>query len=252
MQTPLSILQELQALGSAEKAAHLSRFFKTGPGEYGEGDRFLGVTVPQIRAVAKAHIDLPLESVAVLLESPWHEARMCGLLTLVLRCKRKKTGEVGREEIFRFYLAHTKACNNWDLVDLTCPEIVGNFLLDKPRDVLFRLAESENLWEQRIALVSTFALIRKGEFAEIQTLALRLINHPHDLIHKAIGWMLREMGKRDRAELTDFLNRHGYKLPRTALRYAIEHYPEAERKAFLRITSPNASSPIREARPCEP
>lgn len=235
MKTASFIIDELQSVASTEKAAHLSRFFKTGPGEYGEGDRFLGIPVPLTRNIAKANIDTPLEELQILLYSPWHEARLCTLLILVERFKKKKTTDEERCNIYQFYLKNTRHCNNWDLVDLSCPTIVGGYLLHQPdRSLLYRLAESDNLWEQRIAIVSTIALIRHDQFDDTLALSRKLMNHKHDLMHKAVGWMLREIGKRNRDVLSEFLDEYATRLPRTALRYAIEHYPEEERQAFLR------------------
>ena len=232
--TAEGIIQTLQSLGSPEKAAHLSRFFKTGAGQYGEGDCFLGVVVPQTRNVAKANKATPLDEVQRLLDSPWHEARLCGLLILVCRFHDRKTTAEEREEIYQFYLKNTRRCNNWDLVDLSCRDVVGEYLVNHDRSMLYTLATSDNLWEQRIAIVSTYAFIRRSDFADTLALAEKLMTHKHDLIHKAIGWMLREIGKRDRSVLTAFLEQHASHLPRTALRYAIEHYTEAERQYFLK------------------
>lgn len=235
MKTASFIIDELQSVASTEKAAHLSRFFKTGPGEYGEGDRFLGIPVPLTRNIAKANIDTPLEELQILLHSPWHEARLCAFLILVERFKKKKTTDEERCNIYQFYLKNTRHCNNWDLVDLSCPTIVGGYLLHQTdRSLLYRLAESDNLWEQRIAIVSTIALIRHDQFDDTLALSRKLMNHKHDLMHKAVGWMLREIGKRNRDVLSEFLDEYATRLPRTALRYAIEHYPEEERQAFLR------------------
>lgn len=235
MKTASFIIDELQSVASTEKAAHLSRFFKTGPGEYGEGDHFLGIPVPLTRNIAKANIDTPLEELQILIHSPWHEARLCALLILVERFKKKKTTDEERCNIYQFYLKNTRHCNNWDLVDLSCPTIVGGYLLYQPdRSQLYRLAESDNLWEQRIAIVSTIALIRHDQFDDTLALSRKLMNHKHDLMHKAVGWMLREIGKRNRDVLSEFLDEYATRLPRTALRYAIEHYPEEERQAFLR------------------
>ena len=229
------VLSELQSVGSPEKAAHLSRFFKTGPGQYGEGDRFLGVVVPQTRSIAKANKAMPLDELQRLLDSPWHEARLCALLVLVYRFQDKKTPEAEREKMYRFYLKNTRRCNNWDLVDLSCRDIVGEYLVNRDRSVLYELAASDNLWEQRISIVCTWAFIRRSDFTDTLALAERLMTHKHDLMHKAVGWMLREVGKRDRDTLTDFLERYATQLPRTALRYAIEHYPEDRRQYFLKM-----------------
>ena len=233
--TAAFVLSELQSIGSLEKAVHLSRFFKTGPGQYGEGDRFLGVMVPYSRAIAKANKAMPLEEVQLLLESPWHEARLCALLILVYRFKERKITEEEREQIYSFYIKNARRCNNWDLVDLSCRDIVGEYLVDKDRSILYRLADSENLWEQRIAIVATWAFIRRSDFNDTLALAERLMAHKHDLMHKAVGWMLREVGKKDRETLTNFLERNATQLPRTTLRYAIEHYPESQRQYFLKM-----------------
>ena len=233
--TAAFVLSELQSIGSSEKAVHLSRFFKTGPGQYGEGDRFLGVMVPYSRAIAKANKAMPLEEVQLLLESPWHEARLCALLILVYRFKERKITEEEREQIYSFYIKNARRCNNWDLVDLSCRDIVGEYLVDKERSILYRLADSENLWEQRIAIVATWAFIRRLDFNDTLALAERLMAHKHDLMHKAVGWMLREVGKKDRETLTNFLERNATQLPRTTLRYAIEHYPESQRQYFLKM-----------------
>lgn len=233
--TAAFVLSELQSIGSSEKAVHLSRFFKTGPGQYGEGDRFLGVMVPYSRAIAKANKAMPLEEVQLLLESPWHEARLCALLILVYRFKERKITEEEREQIYSFYIKNARRCNNWDLVDLSCRDIVGEYLVDKERSILYRLADSENLWEQRIAIVATWAFIRRLDFNDTLALAERLMAHKHDLMHKAVGWMLREVGKKDRETLTNFLEKNATQLPRTTLRYAIEHYPEPQRQYFLKM-----------------
>ena len=231
--TAAFVLSELQSIGSSEKAVHLSRFFKTGPGQYGEGDRFLGVMVPYSRAIAKANKAMPLEEVQLLLESPWHEARLCALLILVYRFKERKITEEEREQIYSFYIKNARRCNNWDLVDLSCRDIVGEYLVDKERSILYRLADSENLWEQRIAIVSTIAFIRNNDFEDTLKLTEKLMNHEHDLIHKACGWMLREMGKRDEAVLTNFLDTYSKQMPRTMLRYAIEKLTKEQRTHYM-------------------
>ena len=234
MSTSEQIIAELRQIGTPEKAAHLSKFFKTGKGEYGEGDCFLGIPVPETRRVAKAHLDTPFEELHRMLECPWHEVRLWALLILVERFKRKKTTDEERAEIYHFYLQHTRCCHNWDLVDLSCPAIVGGYLLTQSdRSPLYRLAESDCLWEQRIAMVSTYTFIYNRQFDDALTLAQQLMTHRHDLMHKAVGWMLREIGKRDRPVLSTFLEEYASQLPRTALRYAIEHYPETERKRYL-------------------
>ena len=226
------IIEELQSVGTPEKAAHLQKFFKTGPGQYGEGDVFIGVVVPHTRSIAKANIGMPMPEISILLKSEYHEARLCALL--ILTEQFKKATESERKEIFDFYLKNASCVNNWDLVDLSCPTVVGVYLLDKDRKILYELAESKCLWEQRIAVVSTYAFIRENDFYDTLELSKKLLTHKHDLIHKAVGWMLREAGKRNRKTLTDFLDEYATRLPRTSLRYAIEHYPEQERQYFLK------------------
>lgn len=226
------IRQELETYIDPVKREYLPRFFKTGKGQYGEGDCFLGIVVPNTRRVARKHKDAPLEVIAELLQSPWHECRLCGLLMLVERFK--KSDEATRKVIYDFYLSHTDRINNWDLVDLSAPYIVGEYLADKSREDLYRLADSTLLWEQRIAVVATHALIRRGDCGDTMALAERLLGHRHDLMHKAVGWMLREAGKRDKDVLVAFLEKHAGKMPRTMLRYAIEKFPDDERKEFMK------------------
>ncbi|WP_102407529.1 DNA alkylation repair protein [Parabacteroides bouchesdurhonensis] len=226
------VLNELFSVANPEKAAFLQRFFKTGPRQYAEGDVFLGLVVPLVRSIAKANKQTPLPELQVLIESKYHEARLCSLLIVMEQFKKASPPE--RDLLYDFYLRNARYINNWDLVDVTCPHIVGAYLLDKDRSRLYELAESDNLWEQRIAMVSTVAFIRKGQFTDTLALAERLMTHKHDLMHKAVGWMLREVGKKDRNILTDFLEEYATRLPRTALRYAIEHYPEDQRQYFLK------------------
>ncbi|MBP9751888.1 MAG: DNA alkylation repair protein [Candidatus Moranbacteria bacterium] len=228
------IVRTLKSLGSPEKAKILSGFFKCGKGEYGEGDRFLGVTVPEQRAIAKANRDLPFPEIETLLGNPYHEARLTGLLVLTYAFERADEGR--RKAIFDFYCAHLPAVNNWDLVDVTAPNIVGGYLTEKKlarRKVLRRFAKSKNLWERRIAIVSTFTFIRRGDFDDTLAIAELLLSDPHDLIHKATGWMLREVGKRDETVLKRFLDAHAAAMPRTMLRYAIERFSPMERARFL-------------------
>lgn len=221
----------LEAEADPEKAIQMKRFFKTGPGEYGEGDSFWGLSTPQIRKIVKTARQLPLVEIERLLEDPVHEVRACGLLILVDRFG--KGSEQERETLVALYLQRTDRINNWDLVDISA-SIIGVWLKDKKRDLLYRLADSSNLWEQRIAVVSTLALIKNDDFTDILALADKLRTHRHDLMHKALGWMLREVGKRDKAVLEHFLERSVSDLPRTLLRYAIERFPEPERKAWLK------------------
>ena len=227
-----TIMASLRALGNEEKSRHLSGFCKTGEGQYGYGDKFLGLPVPLTRSVAKRHKDAPLGVAEELLHSEWHEARLCALLILVEKMKRAKADDA--KLIVDMYLANTAHINNWDLVDLSAPYVVGKYLLDKPRNVLYRLASSPLLWDNRIAMVSTYAFIKSNELDDTFSLALRLMGHKHDLMHKAVGWMLREAGKRDMARLRAFVDGHWHEMPRTMLRYAIEKYPEDERRSVLR------------------
>lgn len=214
-------------------AAVLQSFFKTGPGQYGEGDVFLGVKVPAIRCLVRQSDKLSSGDVLTLLRSRYHEERLSALLILVRRFERGD--DPTRRAIYRLYLSETRSINNWDLVDLSAPNIVGAWLRDHPRKtVLDRLSKSEVLWERRIAVLATFAFIRQGQFGDTLRLCERLLADRHDLMHKACGWMLREIGKRDGAVLRRFLEGHAIVMPRTMLRYALEKFPEAERQDYLR------------------
>ncbi|MBI5056604.1 MAG: DNA alkylation repair protein [Nitrospirae bacterium] len=223
---------DLRKLASPEKADILSRFFKTGKGQYGEGDVFLGIKVPEQRRVAKQYPDLPLSEIKKLLHSKIHEERLVALLILII--KYGKAGDEGKKAINDFYLNNTKRINNWDLVDLSAPNISGDYLIDKDRGVLYKLANSESLWERRIAVMSTFAFIRKNDFEDTLRIAEILLRDRHDLIQKAVGWMLREVGKRDQAKEEAFLKKHYKAMPRTMLRYAIERFEEGKRRAYLK------------------
>lgn len=227
------IIQELASLATEEKRQVLPRFFKTGKGEYGEGDKFLGVVVPSTRIVAKRYKYTSLDELSSLLLSEWHEARLCALLIMVEQWKKADAHEC--KKLFDFYMSHTNRINNWDLVDLSAPTIVGGYLFDKPRDILYKLAESNCLWDNRIAIVSTFAFIKQKDSDDTYRLALKMMNHKHDLMHKAIGWMLRESGKRDDARrLFTFVDEHRHVMPRTMLRYAIEKFSDSERMYLMR------------------
>ena len=226
-----AIKKELQDLADEEQAKNLQRFFKTGEGEYGEGDIFLGIKVPVQREIARKYSGLSLPKIQELLKSKTHEHRLTGLI--ILSNKYKESKEEEKVNIFNFYLKNTKNINNWDLVDITAPNIVGHFLFDKKKNILYDLARSDDLWERRIAIVSTFDFIKKQEFQETLALSEILLDDKHDLIHKAVGWMLREIGKKDKAVLENFLKQHYKIMPRTMLRYAIEHFPEEKRKMYL-------------------
>ena len=225
------IQAELEAYIDPVKREYLPKFFKTGRGEYGEGDRFLGVVVPNVRLVARRHKDEPAEVAPALLQSPWHQCPLRALLMLVERFR--KSDETGQKAIFDFYLTQTARINNWVLVDLSAPYIVGEHLKDKPRYVLHRLAADPLLWNQRIAVVATMPLIKNGDFIDILTLVPHCFHTPHDLMRKACGWMLREVGKKDKAVLVCFLEEHCQVMPRTMLRYAIEKFADDERRRFM-------------------
>jgi 3-methyladenine DNA glycosylase AlkD len=226
------VLRDLERLGSPEGAQGSLRYFKTGPGEYGEGDRFLGVSLPHLRTLARRHAALDLRGCSALLRSPYHEARLLALL--ILNRAYQRGDEQTRRAIYRLYLDSTDRINNWDLVDSSAPYIVGPHLEERSRRVLLRLARSQSLWERRIAMLATQHFIRSGEFADALAVADMLLEDPHDLIHKAVGWMLREVGKRDPRVAEDFLRTRYQRMPRTMLRYAIERFPEPLRKRYLR------------------
>jgi 3-methyladenine DNA glycosylase AlkD len=228
------VRQALQGHVDPEKAAFFPRFFKTGPGEYGEGDRFLGVTVPNMRKVAKTYGDLTLDEIGQLLDSPWHEERFTGLAILVAQYQKGDDG--AKQRAYDFYMAHTARVNNWDLVDSTAEFIVGPYLDGRPEqmDALRRLAASELVWERRIAMLATFAYIKQGRADEALQIIDLLIDDQHDLMRKAVGWMLREIGKRvDRQLLLEYLDRHAATMPRTTLRYALEHLDEAQKRHYM-------------------
>ncbi|HXX58657.1 MAG TPA: DNA alkylation repair protein [Thermodesulfovibrionales bacterium] len=226
-----NLKEDLRKLADPERARILSRFFKTGKGEYGEGDVFLGITVPQQRRLAKMYPDLSLEDIGKLLWSKAHEERLVSLFILITQYRR--SDRVGKEEILNFYLRNTKRINNWDLVDASAGPILGDYLTDRDRSVLVKLARSTDLWERRIAIMATFAFIKDNDFGDTLRIAELLLRDGHDLIHKAVGWMLREVGKRDREKEKEFLERHCHEMPRTMLRYAIERFGEKERKDYL-------------------
>jgi 3-methyladenine DNA glycosylase AlkD len=228
------IKDELQRLGNPAQAKVLQRFFKTGKGEYGEGDLFRGIKIPVLRKLAKKYQDVPRAAVQALLTSKLHEDRMLALL--ILMALYAKADDAGRKNIYAMYLRNTRYINNWDLVDATAHHIAGHYLMDKTREPLYCLARSEMLWERRIAIIATFHYIRQNRFDDTLKIAGMLIEDPHDLMHKAVGWMLREVGKRDLLAEEQFLKTHYRQMPRTMLRYAIERFPEAKRRAYLEGT----------------
>ncbi len=232
MNNKTDIEKALRKLANPQKAKILGRFFKTGKDEYGEGDIFLGITVPQQRQITKQFSDLTLPEITTLLKSKIHEYRLTALLILVSQFK--KADEAEKKQIYDLYLKNTRNINNWDLVDLTAPTIVGKYLINKDQSILYRMAKSNLLWDRRIAVLATFEFIKNNRYSESLRLAKMLIDDKHDLIHKAVGWMLREIGKRDLKTEEKFLGENYQKMPRTMLRYAIEKFPPEKRKYYLR------------------
>ena len=226
-----NIKDDLQQLADPEKARVLSRFFKTGKGEYGEGDIFLGIKVPEQRKIAKKYSGIAFDDIGQLLESNIHEYRLTSLFILILKYNKEDSRR--KQEIVDFYVNNIKNVNNWDLVDSSAPHILGHFLLDKDRSILYRLARSDNLWERRISILSTFPFIKTNTFEDALKISEILLFDEHDLIHKAVGWMLREVGKRDLTIEEEFLQKHYLEMPRTMLRYAIEKFDEDKRKFYL-------------------
>ena len=231
------LLQKMLSLRDDSQVAGLMRFFKTGPGQYGEGDKFLGIKVPVTREVVKeCWKEVSFENLKECILSPYHEVRLASLLCLVeiFSNARKKKQEDLQKKCVEFYLSHTDRINNWDLVDLSCYKLIGEWLMDKDRILLYDLARGgKNIWEQRIGIVSTMAFIRKNQLSDTYAIADILLNHPHDLLQKAVGWLLREAGKKDEASLRKFLDKRASKMPRTMLRYAIEKFPEPVRRIYL-------------------
>jgi 3-methyladenine DNA glycosylase AlkD len=226
-----TIHREMKSLANPSRAAAVSRFFKTAPGQYGAGDRFLGIRVPMLRKLAAEYQTLSLRGLSALLGSPWHEERLLALLILVRQYSRAEAAD--RKAIYRLYMSHTAHIDNWDLVDCSAEHIVGAHLRDGMRTRLLRLARSKALWERRIAILATFHYVKQREFDDTLRVARLLRDDPHDLIHKAVGWMLREVGKRNRAVEEEFLRQHAKRMPRTMLRYAIEHFPQRLRRRYL-------------------
>ncbi len=230
------LIDELSSNSDKNQAENLQRFFKTGKGEYGEGDIFIGIKVPKQREICKKYYGINLEDIQKLLDSKIHEHRLCGLLILMQKYKKSKKNPVDKIRIYEFYLknASENKINNWDLVDLSAPKIVGEFLLKEDRSILRNLAKSNNIWERRIAIVSTMTFIKNRNFGDTLVISDMLAKDEHDLIHKAVGWMLREVGKKNTDVLEIFLNTRYKQMPRTMLRYAIEKFPEEKRKKYLK------------------
>ncbi|PKN02841.1 DNA alkylation repair protein [Candidatus Dojkabacteria bacterium HGW-Dojkabacteria-1] len=228
------ILSDLKSFSNKEKAVFFPRFFKTGKGEYGEGDEFWGITVPNIRFVAKKYFKkISFDELEPLLVHPVHEVRLCSYI--ILTYKFEKADIEGKKEVYIFYIENLKGCNNWDIVDLSCYKILGEYLYitNTEKGILYQFADSNDLWKQRISIVSTYAFLRRNEYEDTLKISRILLNHKHDLIHKAVGWMLRELGKRDINVLREFLNENIKSMPRTTLRYSIEKMSEAEKKRYL-------------------
>ena len=241
MLTLANLRKELKSKANSKRARGSQRFFKTGKGEYGEGDVFLGVRTSDKRKIAKKYRNLGFGDLKQLLKSKIHDERQTALFILVhqFQCAMTRHSASVRNKIFNFYLKNTKYINNWDLVDLSAPKIIVDYLLrlgliDETKQVLYKLAKSRNIWERRIAILATYAFIRKNEFKEILKISEMLLNDKHDLIHKAVGWMLREVGKRSQATSEKFLKKYASKMPRVMLRYAIERLPERKRKGYLK------------------
>lgn len=228
----LQLQRKLKVLRNPAKAKIYQRFFKTGKGEYGEGEKFLGLTIPQIRQVAKKAPALTLPEILSLLIGEFHEYRW--LANMLLGRQYRTADADGKKKIAAFYLKNTRKFNNWDLVDGSAPNILGDWLVDKDKAILYRLARSPDLWERRISIMATFAFIRQGQFADTLKIAALLLADKHDLIHKAVGWMLREVGKKDLAAEEKFLQKYAAKMPRTMLRYAIEKFPKLRREFYLK------------------
>jgi 3-methyladenine DNA glycosylase AlkD len=229
-----AVITELKKVADAKKVAVLSHYFKTGRGEYGEGDVFLGVTVPKQRIIAKKYYrQIHLASLAKLLESRVHEHRFTAMEMLVFKYENAKDKKE-KKEIFNFYIKNRAGINNWDLVDTSAPYIIGDYLAYRPRSLLYRLAKSKNLWDRRIAVVSNYLFIKNGDFVDICALAEMLMNDPHPLIHKVCGWMLREMGKKSEFVLLGFLNEHYESMPRIMLNYATERLPKKLKRTYTK------------------
>ena len=228
-------VKKLEALRSPEELKKIQRYFKSGEGQYAEGDKFIGVRMGQIFALSKEFIEMPLNEIEKLLESPIHEVRVGAVSIMDWQARDKKTSEERRKELFDLYIKRHDRINNWDLVDRSAPYVVGGYLFDKPRAILYKLARSKNMWERRTAIVSTFYFIRKGEVDDTFKIAEMLLNDKEDLIHKAAGGWLREAGKKDRQRLLDFLDKYAATMPRTFLRYAIERLDKKQREHYMNM-----------------
>lgn len=233
----MEAIKKLKAMGSPEKAKFAARFFKTGKGEYAEGDKFIGVTMPQVRGLAREYKDLSLNELSTLLDSDLHEVRILALCILTGRFP--KSSEKEQEKIYQLYLKKRARINNWDLVDVSASHIIGRYLEKRPRDILYELSQSKVLWDKRIAIISTHHFIRQNDFVDVLKLSKQYLVEEHDLMHKASGWMLREMGKRDEKSLTAFLDKYSHEMPRTMLRYAIEKLTPAQKQKYMTKKAPS-------------
>jgi len=225
--------KKLSDAKNPKKAKLLQRFFKTAPGEYGHGDIFLGITVPTQRKICKKYIEISFPEIQKLLDNKIHEYRFCALAILV--SKYKKASDLEKQKIFNFYIKNSKKINNWDLIDVSAPKIVGEYLLNRDKKILYKFAKSKNLWQKRISILSTFWFIRENKFEDSLKISKILLKDKHDLIHKAVGWMLREIGKRNKQAEIKFLEKHAHKMPRVMLRYAIEKFSKKERDYYLNL-----------------
>lgn len=232
-----ALIEEIEKLANPIKAKNHYRFFKTGKGEYGEGDKFYGLTVPEQRTLSRKYKDLSLKELQQLINSPWHEHRSLALMILTMQYP--KANEKDKKLICDFYLKNAKKINNWDLVDISAPKIPGEYLFDKDKTILYIFAKSDNLWERRISIISTFGFLRRKKYEDTLAIAEILLHDKHDLIHKAVGWMLREIGKRDQIVEENFLLKYYRKMPRTMLRYAIEKFEEKKRRWYIESSRNN-------------
>lgn len=231
----IDIQKKIRQHINARQAEQCLRFFKTGKGDYGHGDKFLGIKVPLLRRLARQNKNLSFVDIETLLKSEYHEERLLGAFILILQFK--VGNELDQKKIYKLYLKNWRAFNNWDLVDTTTPNIVGEFLVNNKRQLLYRFAKSKNLWKRRMSILATLSFIRRNQFTDTLTISQQLLLDKHDLIHKAVGWMLREVGKRNMAVEETFLKKYAKLMPRTMLRYAIERFPEAKRKKYLKVNT---------------
>ncbi len=233
--TAAKYIKKLKALSNEEDRIKMSRYFKTGKGDYGEGDKFIGIRSSVVFSSAAEFIEMEPAEIEKMLLNPVHEIRAAALSIMSKQARRKKTPQSRRKQLYDLYLRRHEGINNWDLVDVSCIYVIGGYLVDKPRDILYKLAKSGNLWERRTAMVSTAYFIKQGDLEDAFKIAEMLLQDKHDLIHKATGWMLRYAGDKDRKKLTGFLDKHAATMPRTALRYALEHFDEKQRKHYMEL-----------------